>query len=397
MGVGVNEQTVVNKWKNLILLTPLVLLLSLAMDIYVPAIPELINTFKTDPPHIQSTLSLFLLIFSFTQLLVGPLSDQYGRRRPAIISALIFILGSLLAVFISNISELLACRVIQSVGACGCYVIAFAIVRDQFDGDKSAELFSYINAIIAISPIFGPVLGSVLDIHFGWQAEFVALGIMGIWAFISLIIQKETLSPKDRVPVAANIFNRYLRILLTKSYLAYVFSAGVAMAYLFTFFSMSPYIILTILRLPEKNFGFYFAFMGVAVMIGSIIGAQMVVRVGNEKSLYIGHFIALLGGALLLVWYFIYGTTIYGFVIPMLPIGIGATITLGAAVSSALEPFKEWSGSAAALLGFIQFIIASIVGTLAVGYSVGSTLPLGVSAIILSPLTIIILFIVKDK
>jgi DHA1 family bicyclomycin/chloramphenicol resistance-like MFS transporter len=306
-------------------------------------------------------------------------------------------LGSLLALFISDISELLVCRTIQSVGACGCYVIAFAIVRDQFDGDKSAEVFSYINAVIAISPIFGPVLGSFLDINFGWQAEFIALGAMGLWAFISLLIQKETLLVKNRVPVEINVFNRYLKILLTKRYLVYVFSAGVAMAYLFTFFSMSPYIILTILKLPEKSFGFYFAFMGVAIMLGSLIGAKMVVRIGNEKSLYIGHFIAALGGALLLVWYCIYGTTIFGFVIPMLPIGIGATITLGAAVSSGLEPFKEWSGSAAALLGFIQYIIASIVGTLAVGYSVGSTLPLGISAIILSPLTIILLLIVSGK
>ena len=133
---------------------------------------------------------------------------------------------------------------------------------------------------------------------------------------------------------------------------------------------MSPYIILTILKLPEQSFGYYFSFMGVAYMLGSILGAKIVVRIGNEKSLYFGHTISVLGGGILVLWYIISGTTAYGFVMPMLPIGIGGTMALGASLSCALEPFKELSGSAAALLGSLQMAITSIVGAFAVGHGV---------------------------
>ena len=209
-----NNRLANNKYLTVLLLGPLVLLLPLAMDIYVPAIPELINIFKTTPMQMQYTLSLFLIIVSVGQLIMGPLSDQWGRIKPALLSIFIFIIGSILSMFTASVFQLLLCRSVQAIGACGAYVIAFAIIRDQFDGKESAEVFAYINGMLAVSPVIGPIIGSALDMRFGWQAEFGALAVAGILALIAMLIQHETLAISSRRPITRALFKRYIDILL---------------------------------------------------------------------------------------------------------------------------------------------------------------------------------------
>lgn len=384
--------------KAILSLIFLVILMPLAMDIYVPAIPELIVKMHSTPAKVQITLSIFLVVYALSQLIIGPLSDQIGRIKTALMGAVIFVVACGLASLSDHVFSLIICRVFQALGAAMTFVAAFAMVRDLFDGDQNAKIYSYLNGAIAFSPIFGPAIGSWFDLKFGWPSVFIVLMCIGVaCAVVIATCIRETLPPSQRMLMSSKILSNYLTALKNTNFIWCSISMGVGIAYLFTFFSLSPYIILTMLHLGKKMFGLYFAFMGVAFMVGSFLGARTVGWIGRHNNILLGHFIAFIGGAWLVIWYLSSGLHLYGFLLPMLPIGIGGTLSLGSATSSALEPFSEIAGLATALLGFIQATVAAITGTIAVGHGVHSPLPLGIVALILSGAMILVFLVLKAR
>lgn len=357
----------------------------LAMDIYIPSVPYLTEHLGTTSNGMQLTLSLFLLMYAVMQLIIGPMSDTYGRRGIAFWGVVIFIASSIIATFSQSLWFLLICRLFQAVGASIAYVVAFSMVRDEYSGGEAAKIYSYLNGMIAFSPLFGPAIGSYLEIKYGWESEFLFLAGLGVVAFVCLVFfLKETL-PEERREVKQNsVWRDYLFIIKNKQFVLFSLIAGVAIGYLFTFFSLSPHILLVRLDVPIQKFGLYFAFMGISLLLGSSLGAYWVTRLGLRKTVLYGNVIAFLGGVLSVMWYLSAGQTIYSFVVPMLPIGIGGTVTLGACAAACLDPFAKLAGKATALLGFMQALVASLVGSTAVAIAPDSSMVLGVAAIVLS-------------
>lgn len=365
--------------------------LPLAMDIYIPAVPKITHLFHTSGSNMQLTLSLFILTCGIIQLGYGPLTDKFGRRKIVALSVVIFMVGSLGCALAGSIMSLILGRITQAVGAAGMMVLGMAIPRDIYQGRKLAKCYSYLNGIISFSPMFGPFIGSFLDIHYGWPKTFeslLVLGVLTVVLYFSML--PETWPQAKRSNIKINILSSYLKIIREPKFFIYTLLGGFGVSYLFVFCAISPVLLISLLHIPESQYGFYFAFMGVSVLIGGFIAGKVVEHIGIYKTVFYGLCISFTGGLLMLIWYLLYGLTIDGFIWPMLLIGIGGTFCIGAGQGGAMLNHGKAAGLANALNGSFRLIYVAMIGLL-ISHFIHSTLPLAIPAVIQNIIGIIIL------
>lgn len=368
-----------------LLLSPLVVVLAFAMDIYVPALPHISILFSVSAAEMQMTLTVFMLTSGLMQLIVGPLSDHYGRKPLCIVMIFVFAFGTILCSFSHTLEALILSRIVQAIGACGMMVVGFAIVRDVFSGVQSAEVYSFLNGIIAFSPMFAPFVGGYLDVYYGWPATFLALLVLALIALITTIFGlSETLPLSRREKFNRSIFKTYFKIGSNLVFIIYTLATCIGLSYLYLFCSISSYIIIRLLHIPEIHYGYYFCFMGISFFIGSFLSGALISKLGIYRTLLLGFMITLVGGIIMTAWYFITGLTINNFIWPMLLIGIGGTFCLGAGSGGLMEPFSDNAGSASALSGAARFVFSAAIGFLVIHNSLSSTLPLAIPAIVFS-------------
>ena len=342
---------------TVLLLAPFIFTFAFGLDVYLPSIPSIHSYFHASPFLVQLTISLFLLITGVGQLLVGPLSDHFGRRWIVIGGTLMFMLGSLLAIVSPNISVFILARCLEGVGACSMMVATFAIVRDLYAGDEAAKIYSFLNSAIALSPLIAPIIGGYLAKWYGWRSGFAFLAAMALLIAINSFFKlKETLAPTNRVKVSKDIFVNYLIVLKSRQFKMYAFCASAGFACFLTFFSVSSYIIISLLGVPKQHFGFYFALIGVVFFCGSMFSGFCAKQIGAYKTVFFGTMLVVLAGLVMLSWYLIFGLSILGFMGPMVFMGIGGAMLMGAGAGGAIEPFPQMAGAASAVFGFCQFV-----------------------------------------
>ncbi|ARG96831.1 multidrug effflux MFS transporter [Legionella micdadei] len=384
--------------KLIIALTPMVLALPLAMDIYVPAIPHLTKEFHASDTQMLMTLNLFMLSAGLMQLVIGPISDHFGRRRISVLMAFCFALGSLCCGLATNVNELVAYRIIQALGSCGMMVLGFAIVRDHYAGDKSAKAYSFLNGMISFSPIFATFIGSYLDLYLGWPSTFWALLLVAFPAIVTVgCWLDESLPANRRTALTTQVLAQYLHVVRNQEFAIYTLASAFGHCYFYLFCALSPYLIIRTLEIPQTQYGFYFCFMGISLLIGSFIGGSIVERLGIFKTCLLGYLLSLIGGLWMLIWYLAQGLSIHNFIYPMLFIGIGGTFCMGAGSGGAMAPFEEAKGAAAAAGGALRFLFAGIVGYFLISKTVSSTLPLAIPAVLFSLIGISVLLLVYKE
>lgn len=375
----------------ILILTPFVFSFALGLDIYIPIVPQMTTIFATSPAMVQLTLSLFLFVTGVGQLFIGPLSDQFGRKKIFYISSLCYLIGALGCAFSSHIVELMIARVISSIGACGMLVTSFAVVRDLYSGEESAKMFGFLNGAIGISPTFAPILGGYLATFFGWQTIFLFLALIGL---VSLLITKkciqETHPSEKRVKVEFSVFKRYKTIFSHPVFYSAACLAGLSEGVFFGFFSVSPFIIIELLHVPTHQFGYYFALFGLVISLGGIASGKVVEAIGILSTIFIGIGLMFFGGFSMLFWHYLYDLTLAGFLIPMTFACTGAMFVLGGAASKALEPFPETPGTAAAAFGAMEFGISALIGSLLMMFPVVSTIPYAFMILSISLLSIFV-------
>ena len=163
------------------LLTALVALGQISTSIYIPSLPFLVDALDTTAEDVNLTLSVFLFGFAICQLVYGPLSDRFGRRPVLVAGVGLYVAASFACVFATSIETLIAGRFVQGMTACSGPVLGRAIVRDIYGPTRSAKVMAYIGVALAISPAVAPIIGGYLQVWFGWRANFVLLGVVGVW------------------------------------------------------------------------------------------------------------------------------------------------------------------------------------------------------------------------
>jgi DHA1 family bicyclomycin/chloramphenicol resistance-like MFS transporter len=330
------------------------------LNMMVPALPGLTTTLGTDAGTVQLTLSLFLLSLASAQLLLGPLSDRFGRRPVVLGGIAITVLASLAGIAASSISALIAVRIIQAIGAATGIVMSRAIIRDLFERERAAAMIGLVTTAMVIAPMVSPMIGGVLDTTFGWQAIFLFItcfsATVWVWAAVTL---PET-RPKG-FEHTSGAFVRDTRTLLgNKKFLGYVLAAALGSAPFFTFLGGGPHIVVTMMGRPSIEFGFWFALTSLGYMGGNFSASRLSQRFGIDAMIVTGIAIEFVGAILtvLLVAIAPDAGPIIIFV-PQAIIAFGNGMMLPNAIAAAVSIRPQAAGTASGITGFTQMALGA--------------------------------------
>jgi DHA1 family bicyclomycin/chloramphenicol resistance-like MFS transporter len=345
----------------------------LTIDMYLPALPAIRTDLQTTATAVQLTLTGTLAGLAVGQLFIGPVSDAIGRRIPLIAGLSLHIVASLLLMVAPNIATIGLLRVLQGLGTAAAAVVATAAVRDRFEGPTAAKVFSRLMLVMGVAPILAPTLGSQVLRLTGWQGVFAALAVLG-GAILALGVfaLPETLPlERRRHGGARGTLRDYGSLLRDRTFMGFVMVAGLALAALFSYVSGSSFVLQGQYGLDAQQFGLVFG----AGAAGLIAASQVNVRLLNRfspQTILTGALIAgSVAGAVLLA---VAATGVGGLVGLLLPLWLvlaAGGLALPNAPALALSRYGETAGTAAALLGAIQFgvgaVVAPVVGALGTG------------------------------
>jgi DHA1 family bicyclomycin/chloramphenicol resistance-like MFS transporter len=345
----------------------------LSIDMYLPALPTITTDLASSAAAVQLTLTGTLAGLGLGQLLVGPISDAYGRRAPMLAGVGVHVLASLLCVIAPNIALLGAFRVVQGLAAAATGVVAMAIVRDLFDGLAAAKLFSHLMLVIGVAPIFAPTLGGLVLTWTSWRGVFVVLAAFGVAIIaVAALAVPETLPPQlRRSGGVAGTLRDYGRLFTDRAYLGLILVTGLATAAIFAYVSGSSFVFQNEYGLSEQQFGIAFG-AGALGLIGASQLNVLLLRRWTPTQILIGGLAV--GGAAGVAMVAFAATGIGGLAGILAPLWLVlASVGLARpnAPALALSRHGDTAGTAAALLGAVQFgvgaLAAPLVGLLGVG------------------------------
>ncbi|UNU89128.1 multidrug effflux MFS transporter [Aeromonas dhakensis] len=337
----------------ILLLVLLVLFSPLAIDIYLPAIPQMAEQLGAEVILMQGTITWFLFSMGLGQLLVGPLADRYGRKPIALGGVLLYGLSALGAGFAASLGELMLARVLQGLGACATSVAAFSVVRDSYGPKKSGQMISYLNGAICFIPALAPLLGGWLTAKAGWSANFWFMAgyaaIVGSWLLWRM---PETRPEETRSGGPLISWSRYSPVLRSPSFLFNASLCMLAMAVILAYVTAAPVQLMVRLGLDMSGFSYWFAANAALNILACFLAPRFIARVGPRRTLRIGLLVLLLSAiSLSLSMHIDHPLAMMG---PVFLSSIGFAMILGSAAGMALAPFGHCAGTAAALLGLFQ-------------------------------------------
>src|SRR4051812_8291588 len=274
-------------WRVVLLLGSLIALGPLSIDLYLPALPDLTRDLSASPSSVQLTLTGILVGLGFGQLLIGPLTDIYGRRRPLLVGIAVNVVTALLCAVAPTIVVLDVLRVLQGVGAAAASVVAMAVVRDLFTGRAAAAVISRLVMVMGLAPVIAPSLGGAVLLVGSWRTVFLVLAglgvCLGLLAFLGL---KETLPRELRAaPGLRSTLKGYGVLLRDPILLGFMMVASLTMAAVFAYVSGASFVLQDGFGLDERTFGLLFGVGAVSLIAFSQVNVALLRRFGSGPSL----------------------------------------------------------------------------------------------------------------
>ncbi|MEI1420316.1 MFS transporter [Bacillus cabrialesii] len=361
------------------LLGMLAILGPLNIDMYLPSFPEIANDLSASASLVQLSLTACLVGLTIGQLIVGPVSDAQGRRKPLLICIFLFALSSLFCALSPNITTLVAARFLQGFTASAGLVLSRAIVRDVFTGRELSKFFSLLMVITAVAPMVAPMTGgAILLLPFAtWHTIFHVLMIIGFLLVLLIAFRlKETLPPEKRIPSSIGTSVKTMGSLLKdRSFMGYALTVGFIHGGSFAYVSGTPFVYQDIYGVSPQVFSILFGINGLAIISGSFIIGRFGGIIHEKSLLRIAVITAMIATAVLLTMTMIHGplaTLVISIFIYMITIGMVLTSTF----TLAMEKQGHRAGSASALLGMLPLLLGSIVSPL-VGINETTAIPMG--------------------
>ncbi|ASB59864.1 MFS transporter [Bacillus sp. A053] len=361
------------------LLGMLAILGPLNIDMYLPSFPEIAEDLSASASLVQLSLTACLVGLTIGQLIVGPVSDAQGRRKPLLICIFLFALSSLFCALSPNITTLVAARFLQGFTASAGLVLSRAIVRDVFTGRELSKFFSLLMVITAVAPMVAPMTGgAILLLPFAtWHTIFHVLMIIGFLLVLLIALRlKETLPPKKRIPSSIGTSVKTMGSLLKdRSFMGYALTVGFIHGGSFAYVSGTPFVYQDIYGVSPQVFSILFGINGLAIISGSFIIGRFGGIIHEKSLLRMAVITAMIATAVLLTMTIIHGplaTLVISIFIYMITIGMVLTSTF----TLAMEKQGHRAGSASALLGMLPLLLGSIVSPL-VGINETTAVPMG--------------------
>ena len=350
-------------WGLLLLLMATTAIGPTSLNILVPAVPELSHQFDVPATTMQLTVTLFLIGLAVAQLVMGPLSDRFGRR-PVMLGGLgLTVFASLMAIVMPTVESIIAARILQAIGASAGIVVARAIIRDLFGRERAASVLGLVATVMVAAPTFGPLIGGLLETFFRWQAIFLFTALSSlavvIWAAFTL--------PETRgfnVPAwHGEGFRRDLRALLRNSqFIGYVLAAAFGSSTFFVFLGGGPHVIVTLMGRTSAEYGLWFAVSSVGYMAGNFAASRLSMRHGIHALIGWGIVFEIVGVtfATALAWTApdIGAAIVF---VPQMVIALGNGLLLPGAIAGATSVRPQAAGTAAGIIGCTQMGLGAAV------------------------------------
>lgn len=371
----------------LLLLVVMTGIAPIALYMLVPALPVLVSTFGSDVAVAQMTVSLFMVGLAVSQIIMGPLSDKFGRR-PVLLAGLgLMVIASVGCIVAQTLPQLIAARFLQALGGATGMVISRAIIRDLYSRDRVGAMISLVIAAMMIAQMLSPLMGGLVETAFGWRAIFYAVTAASLAVTVAIAIAlPETRRLGDRV--ASGGFRADVRGLLgSRAFIGYVLCQVLASAIIFTFAGGGPYVVVTQMGRSSAEYGAWFATSGLAYLVGNLFCVRFATRYSLERLIWFGLALQMTGALLNLTWGLAGLSQVpsWLFITHML-ITFGNAFVMSNSSAGAISVRPDAAGTASGALGFLQMGFGSLCSQFGayLGGHFATTVPLNIAIVALS-------------
>lgn len=329
---------------------------AISTDFYLPAMPTMSQALQAPGGEMAWTISGYLVGFSFSQLIWGPVSDHYGRRLPIALGLVLFTLGSAGCALADSITTLIAFRILQAIGACANVVIARAMVRDLYHGHRAAQMLSTLMTVTAITPLLAPLIGGQILAFWGWRAIFVSLVCVGIIMLGSLIFLPETLPKRtEQSHSVLHAFSHYAHLIRRPRLIGYAGAGGCYYAGTFAYISGSPFAYLSYHHASSLLYALLFGMGIIGIMTANMINARLVRTWGSDRLLVMGTIISVLVSLWLMIDVWTDFGGIWGMFLPLFLFVAMAGFIVANSLSGALHDDPGHAGTVSAMTGAVHY------------------------------------------
>jgi MFS transporter, DHA1 family, multidrug resistance protein len=337
-----------------------------ASTIYVPSVPAIAAALETSVSRVQLTFVMYLAAFAVSMLVLGPLSDRYGRRRTIILGASLSALGSIACAASPTIEFLIGARILQGIGFSGGMVVGRATIRDVYGEDGAAQIIAGLSILLTLLQAFAPIPGGYLQAWVGWRANFAAVAALAGVA-LALVLRYVPESPPGVDPVrsqtvallARTMLASYRSLIQTPRFVAYALTAAGAHAGFHIFAAGAPAVLIIGLAIAPQDYGYYASLPPMGFLVGSFLSNRLTRRFGIDNLIAIGSAVLIPAGFAMVALVALRVANPYAIVGPMVVICCGSGLITPNAVAGSLGVKVGIVGAASGLASFLQMIGAA--------------------------------------
>lgn len=364
--------------------------------LYLPALVTITHELATTSSLVKLSLSCYLLSFGLSQIIYGPLSDAFGRRKVLISGLVIFVIGSLIVASANAIPTFLFGRLIEGLGIGAANAVGYALIRDIYSGNELIRKLSYVSIFVGLTPIVAPLCGGYLVEYFNWKACFITLALLaGSLVTLQILRLPETnISTNSDAIKLKTLINNYIQLLSNLEFLSYILTSAIGFSSLLSLNAVLPFIMIKHLNIQPSNYGWLTLLTGGGYLSGSFIGGIIATKTNAKVTIKLGtliNFIAALIAFIIAQYEFNIVVVIIPLILVLFGIGFIVPISAGGAMSL----FPQMAGSAAALLGATMFAISAIFTSIVAHIPTETQKPLFIFLIILSLLAYLTITCIK--
>lgn len=349
----------------LFMLVALSALQPMAVNIIIPATPQLARDLGASYGTVQLTLTFYLVTVAIVQLITGPLSDRQGRR-PVVLGAIgLFIAGSLAAMFATSIEMLLVARIVQAMGSGTAFTLTRTIIRDTSPQDEAASRIGSVMVVMLVVPMLTPTLGSYIDSHFDWPAIFLFLAAVGLiilpitWRWLHETNPRGAARKQQK-----SLLAEFPKLLRSRRFVGFTLAGCMPSGMFFGFLAGAPHVVIDVMGATPQQLGYWFACLAFGYMLGNLGSARFAQRHGAERLIIIGGALALAGCGLQVAFSYVSPWTPALLYLPGLLLACGNGLTIPCATAAALSVRREAAGAASGIAGAAQLGFGALMSVL---------------------------------
>jgi len=372
----------VHRRRNIVVLGLLSTFGPISLDLYLPALPELAEELQASASAAQLSITACLLGLAVGQLVAGPLSDRYGRRRPLVVGLVLYVLTSAACAFAPSVSVLVLLRLLQGLSGAAGLVVARAVARDLYSGRELLVFFSRLILISGLAPVIAPVLGGQLSRVMSWRGIFIVLAGFGLVLLLAgLFGLPETLPPERRTAGGLRTTLRgFRRLLRDRLFVGAALSAGLSGASMFAYIAGGTFVLQEIYGLSPQGFSFVFGANSIGIMVMGQLAGRLAHTWAPSRVLALGLLLNLVGAGALAVT--VLAQLGLWFLVGSLLVMVSALgLVFPTSTTLALADYPDQAGTASSLLGLGQFLAGAVAAPLVGVAGTQSAVPLGIVAL----------------